>query len=117
MILDDAVEDIGTKVRAEDALQKRDGCRGSTEREKVLGTLVHKLACAQDLPKGSASQAQRSLDDLQVKLKKEGVNETLVDRVFQYLNRFYVNHKKKTLQSRHRKIRAVLWMGACTREH
>ena len=92
MSLDDAVEYIGTELRAEAALQKRDGPRGKIAREKELGKLVYEVACR----KGSAKIAQGMLYDLAANVKEEGLDEVLLRKVFQYLNRFYVKQEKKT---------------------
>ena len=93
MNLDEAVGYIGTELRAEAALQEREGTRGKIAREKDLGKLVYDVACARHLPKGSAVLAQGRLYDLAVNLKAEGLNAVLLGKAFKYFNRFYVKQQ------------------------
>ena len=93
MSLDDAVAYIGTELRAEAALQEREGTRGRFARQKDLGKLVYDLACARHLPKGSSVLAQGRLYDLALNLKAERLDAVLLGKVFQYVNRFYVKQQ------------------------
>ena len=98
MTLDEWLEYIETELRAEAALPQGSAVTARRTRRnferKDLGKIVYELACGQHLPKGFADPAQRSLYDLAVKLKVEGLDEALLRDVFNYLNRFYVKLTK-----------------------
>eukprot|EP00930_Biecheleria_cincta_P052071 TRINITY_DN37307_c0_g1_i1.p1 TRINITY_DN37307_c0_g1~~TRINITY_DN37307_c0_g1_i1.p1 ORF type:complete len:152 (+),score=30.14 TRINITY_DN37307_c0_g1_i1:29-484(+) len=98
--LETEIQEFEHKLRTNLELARSRPQHATTEEQneiwKSLATMAYIFSTGKDSSEGSSEIASDWLYQLAMKLKTEGFNVKVLRKIFTYLNRYYVKHRKLT---------------------